>query len=436
MGYDSNTKIVTKPIGTTDIATALGVDSRDVGTLCTSEEINMMAKYKPIEFAKWDELSERDIVSAHDPANNIFFGIQITGTTNGTFDQTIVQLHDATFTYIRPKGGEASPFRMTDFHNYKHDARPNPHVSFNIDDRDGGQLIGYFNDKDELSGSLDGIEVGYDTTNTYGVDFTAMYSDGDGTSGESLQNNLKRSYPCILVTDESTNKSYFTALDYPAAIGQKSVARPLYYNGSGVSSQNWSVRFEKPTYSNGVNMGVSDKAPWQAFKEGLKATLFLVKSWDNSGPYLDAAHTQNFYDYWIEVSAQSAYMGAARPIVLPSDIFGAPLTVRKKGASSAYFEPTGVTYSDGLITVTCQKVGSTLETVKVEASARIDGITSKPRPAVEVRPLIGNPIISFSASDFGMLMFMPNTQYTIKVTITTSDSNGSTTKTESYNFSA
>lgn len=435
MGYNSDTKLVTKPIDTTDIAAALGVASGDVGTLCTTERINMWAKYKPIKFAKWSELTERDIISAHDPADNIFFGIQITGTTNGVFDHTLAQLHSATFTYIRPEGGALEPFRMTDFNNYKHNAKPNPNASFHIKDRDGEQLVGYCNDKDDQYGSLTGIEVGYDGTNIYGVDFTAMYSDGDGESGETLENNLKRSYPCILVTDESTGKSYFTALDYPVGLGQKSVARPLYYNGSGVSSQNWSVRFEKPTYSNGVNVGVSDKAPWQSFKDGLKATLFLVKSWDIDGPFLDAAKKQDFSKYWMELSAAgSVYQGAARPIVLPADKLGAPLTIRRKGASSVYYKPIGVTYDGTFIRITYEKVGSTDETVKLESSARLDGITAT-KTAVDVSPLI-NPMISFTASDFGMLAFMPNKKYTIKVTLTTTDNSGSTVQTGTFEFTA
>jgi hypothetical protein len=435
MGYNSDTKLVTKPIDITDIAAALGVASRDVGTLCSSDRINMWAKHKPIKFAKWSELTERDIISAHDPANNIFFGIKITGTINGVFDHTLSELHSATFTYIRPEGGALEPFRMTDFNNYKHDAKPNPNASFHIKDRDGEQLVGYCNDKDDQYGSLAGIEVGYDGTNIYGVDFTAMYSDGDGERGETLENNLKRSYPCILVTDESTGKSYFTALDYPAVLGQKSVARPLFYNGSGVSSQNWSVRFEKPTYSNGVNTGVSDKAPWQSFKDGLKATLFLVKSWDINGPFLDAAKKQNFYENWMELSAAgSVYQGAARPIVLPADKLGAPLTIRRKGASSVYFTPVAAVYESGIIKITYEKVGSTTETFKLESSARLDGITAT-KTAVDVSPQI-NPMITFTASDFGMQLFMPNMKYTIKVTLTTTDSSGSTAQTGTFEFTA
>jgi hypothetical protein len=352
MGYDSEKKLVSKPIDTTDVAAALGVTSSDVGTLCCSEEINMMAKYKPVSYAKWGELTdrERDVIT-NDPASNTFFGIQITGTVNGVFDHTLKEFHNAKFTYIRPVGGAASPFRITDFDNYKHDARPNPHASFNIDSRDGEKLVAYFNDDDETYGSLSGIEVGYDINNIYGVDFTAMYSDGDGESGESLENNLKRSYPCILITDESNGKSYFTALDFPAELGQKPVARPLFYNGSSVSSQNWSVRFGKPTYNNGVNSGVSDK-PWNSFKDNLKATLFLTKSIDIYGPFLDASKTQNFSQYWMELSeGNSAYYGAARPIVLPSDIHGASLTLKRKGAANSYFVPTGVEFVSNTIKI-------------------------------------------------------------------------------------
>ena len=432
MGYDKTTKLITKPIDTTDIAAALGMTSGDVGTLCTSEEINIMAKYKPIKFAKWSELTERDIISAHDPADNIFFGIKVTGTTNGVFDPTIAEFHNARFTYIRPEGGAASPYRMTDFNNYKHDAKPNPNASFDIDGRDGGLLVGYVNDKDDQYGSLMGIEVGYDVTNIYGVDFTAMYSDGDGETGESQQNNLKRSYPCILVTDETTGKSYFTALDFPAELGQKSVARPLFFDGAGVSSQNWSVRFEKPTYDNGVNMGVSAKAPWQAPKEGLKATLFLVKSWDDDGPYLDAAHSQNFYECWMEISAQSVYQGAARPIVLPADILGAPLKLLKRGSSMVWFEPTGVSCVERTISVLSRMEGTLTDTVTVECIAEVAGGI---RAVKTVNVSMEGFIVLFTESELGV-RFTPGDEYTIEVTLISTDSEGSTTKSGTFTFTA
>lgn len=426
MGYDSNTKIVTKPIGTTDIATALGVDSRDVGTLCTSEEINMMAKYKPIRYNQWRELEEwqREGMPS-DAADNIHFGIKINGPVNGVLDFNLVAIHDTVFEYLRPRGGAAEPYRMTDFDKYKHNAYANPGASFQIDAK-GGILEAYFDDEEDQTGSLRNIVVQYDDTNIYGIDFTEMYKD----NAETITNALARSYPCILVTDKN-GRSYFTALDYPGDLLSAPAARPLYYNGAYQRSSNWSVRFGKPVLSNGLNP--STRKPWTSAQTGMRATLFLLKSADIYGPYLDFAKTQNFSENWISLAADSAFMGVANPIVLPADILGAPLVLRSSTAAMVYFEPTGITYKEPFLKINYNKVGETDETVTLECAATIDGIRAV--KSAQISPSGAPIILSFVASDFGLLTFVGG-EYTVKVTLKTTDSKGATTKTESYNFSA
>ena len=426
MGYDKTTKLVTKPIDTTNVAAALGVNSSDVGFLCSSEEINMYARYKPIKFKKWSELTEaeREGMST-DAADNIHFGIQITGPTSGELDSTLSEIHGTEFKYIRPVGGEDSPYRLTDFDKYKHDALPNPGASFQLSSK-GGLLEAYFNDEDHQQGSLAGIIVQYDETNIYGVDFTDMLKD----TAETLQNALSRAYPCILVTD-ALGKSYFTALDYPGDLLSAPAARPLYYNGAYQRSSNWSVRFGKPVLSNGLNP--STTKPWTSAQEGMRATLFLLKSADIYGPYLDLAKTQNFAENWISLAADSAFVGVANPVVLPADMLGAPLVLTSAGSARVYFEPTGITYADPFLNIGYNKVGETDETVTLEYTATINGISAV--KSAQVSPSGAPIMLSFVASDFGLLTFVGG-EYTVKVTLKTTDSKGATTKTESYNFSA
>lgn len=427
MGYDKTTKLITKPIDTTDVAAALGVNSSDVGFLCSSEEINMYARYKPIKFKKWSELTEaeREGMST-DAADNIHFGIQITGPTSGELDSTLSEIHDTEFKYIRPEGGEDSPYRLTDFDKYKHNALPNPGASFQLSSK-GGLLEAYFNDEDHQQGSLGQLTVQYDDTNIYGVDFTEMFKD----NAESIQNALSRSYPCILVTD-ALGKSYFTALDYPSELGGTPAARPLYYNSAYQRSTNWSVRFGKPTLSNGLNP--STTKPWNAPQDGMKATLFLLKSADIYGPYLDLAKTQNFAENWVSLEAGNSYMVASKPIVLPSDAFGAPLELKRYGAAAVYFEPTGVTYENGSFTVQFAREGDVAETVTVKTTAKIDSISVVKK--MEVTPIIGNPTALFTAEDFGFQFFAPGQTYTVQITVETADSSGTTSKRQTFNFTA
>ena len=253
-----------------------------------------------------------------------------------------------------------------------------------------------------------------------------MYKD----NAETITNALARSYPCILVTDKN-GRSYFTALDYPGDLLSAPAARPLYYNGAYQRSSNWSVRFGKPVLSNGLNP--STTKPWTSAQEGMRATLFLLKSADINGPYLDLAKTQNFAENWISLAADSAFVGVANPVVLPADILGAPLVLTGAGSAMVYFEPTGITYEEPFLNINYNKVGETDETVTLEYTATIDGIRAV--KSAQISPSGAPIMLSFVASDFGLLTFVGG-EYTVKVTLKTTDSKGATTKTESYNFSA
>lgn len=55
--------VITKPVSIAAVASALGVSSHDLGTLCTSGQINKWCKYKPVRSAY---LGETGVTSGHD----------------------------------------------------------------------------------------------------------------------------------------------------------------------------------------------------------------------------------------------------------------------------------------------------------------------------------------------------------------------------------
>lgn len=405
-----------------EIAALLEVNPREDGyylsDICSSDNINMMSKVKPVRRTDKGPLTgdmfEGDI---SDIRSNIHFGIKIPGSMSAEIGPELVQIHNTAFEYIRPKIGDLineKPIllRLGDFNGYDHRAISNPGASFGEEN-----LTGYYNDGDHQRGSLQGITVGYDSHNTTGVDFTDMFKD----SSESLINNLKRSYPCILVTD-SVGNSYFTALDFPSeSISGTDEARPLYYNNSYQKSSNWSVRFDKPKLDTGM-VGTTIK-PWNSPQENMKASLFLVKSADINGPYLDFSHSQNFSTHWVPIN--SPILISAKPIVLPSDKFGVSLTLSKYGISSFYIEPTDINATDNLITFVYNKVGEFTEPVELKAVLTLNGISCE--KTVQINNALMIVIPSFIPSDFGLLTFSLTT-YNATVTFTTTDGNGSTTK--------
>lgn len=97
MGYSGG--LISKPVRTIDIAQALGVASRDVGTLCTSDKINMWAKRKPIKLNIFREVTDAERGVCR-------FGIR-QNTQTGFWELDL------------PRGiAYSEPFRMLDFNGY------------------------------------------------------------------------------------------------------------------------------------------------------------------------------------------------------------------------------------------------------------------------------------------------------------------------------
>lgn len=95
----------------------------DLADLCTHENINMWAKYKPfrssIMFFRQDgdpTKSDRD-----DEMRRQNYGIQPPGTRDST---DIVSCINDVWTYNRPRGTASEPYRLSDFINYSHNDKP------------------------------------------------------------------------------------------------------------------------------------------------------------------------------------------------------------------------------------------------------------------------------------------------------------------------
>lgn len=95
----------------------------DLADLCTHENINMWAKYKPfrsrIMFFRQDgdpTKSDRD-----DEMRRVNYGIQPPGTRDST---DIVSCIKDEWTYNRPRGTVSEPYRLSDFINYSHNDKP------------------------------------------------------------------------------------------------------------------------------------------------------------------------------------------------------------------------------------------------------------------------------------------------------------------------
>ncbi len=94
-----------------DIAQILSIPGNDLSTVCTSQAINMWARYKPIKFPKINMLEPSEWASVR-------YGISRSSSLPLIGNDA--RLNHDVWTYSRPEGGKASPYRLTDFNRYYH----------------------------------------------------------------------------------------------------------------------------------------------------------------------------------------------------------------------------------------------------------------------------------------------------------------------------
>ena len=117
----SNNKI-TAPVSIDDLKNLFGEGSGDLATLCTSQKINVWAKYKPTVYpspfpADWYKAKDGN------------YGLNITVDNRVSSWSALVAEYSKpnngySNIYIRPSGGATSPYRLGDFRGYNHKAKP------------------------------------------------------------------------------------------------------------------------------------------------------------------------------------------------------------------------------------------------------------------------------------------------------------------------
>lgn len=110
--------IVSAPINPQEVYNLLGVakynDWWDIGYLCSNKhgKINPCSKFKPVKYRNLDSIAN------YWKATDEKCGFLFPSTTTKIMRQT----DDGVWVYDPPTGGDASPFRLTDFEGYKHNA--------------------------------------------------------------------------------------------------------------------------------------------------------------------------------------------------------------------------------------------------------------------------------------------------------------------------
>ena len=102
------------------------------------------------------------------------------------------------------------------------------------------------------------------------------------------------------------------------------------------------------------------------------------------------------------------------------------------GESGCYFVPVGVIFGDGVLSVTYDRVGVMVESLNVKTTAKISGSIPCTKEST-VSSSLANLVTMFNEDDLG-IVFETDNEYSAEITVVTSDSNGSTTKKQTFTF--
>ena len=91
----------------------------DLGMMCTSPQITVWPKFKPVRFPSYKVLTEEDM-------RDVNYGIDFSNAHDDTRQGLIQKAINSNgeYGYLRPRGGESEPFRLLDFNGYNHNAEP------------------------------------------------------------------------------------------------------------------------------------------------------------------------------------------------------------------------------------------------------------------------------------------------------------------------
>jgi hypothetical protein len=121
MGY-TNGKITSRNVSIYDVEQALGTSETDLGSLCKHANINMWARYKPETAVTGLTTYGIQPITLQQRSLNSY-GIEArTNQGYGSISTLVTALRAGTaatpFTYKKPFGTSASPYRLTDFADY------------------------------------------------------------------------------------------------------------------------------------------------------------------------------------------------------------------------------------------------------------------------------------------------------------------------------
>lgn len=395
-----------------DIRQVLGIDDKeDIQGLIVAGVsrglINKWAKYKPIHFPDKYELTDAEFRGRPVDTNDrgLVYGLKVPSQIS-VIDPSA--FHGTTWEYLGYPNASglsgASPYRTTDFDGYFTNALPDiygliPSTSkFYVGTDDGGIVT---------ANSV--VNEGYRVNNPYGVTLARYVADCVGyedSPNDPLMTRLAQCYPAILIGNYLTGVGVYNSqtqgVDYETIV--------KYNGGWVVHSDSWCVDMRK-TDENGNH-------PWTADTDTV-ATLVLVYTARSDARLIATDQDSLLTEHWFDMTEERLW--TARIFPLPGAC-GVPIQVQKYVAPGYTVTPRRVTVCTASeVTVLFDVVFVGGSEPILGGSASIDASVGGGGQSITKTALIrsGDTAVTatFAATDFGIAMFMPNTQYSMTLTV-------------------
>jgi hypothetical protein len=249
------------------------------------------------------------------------------------------------------------------------------------------------------------VNEGYRTNNQYGVPLARYVVDGITLTDNQLMARLAKCYPAILIGN------YLTAVGvYNSCTGDVDYGTIVRANGGGwvVASDSWCVDMRKLT--------PDGNRPWTGDTNTV-ATLVLVYT-ASANPYLvNGDSTTDITQYWHDMTEERAWTSRIFP--LPGAC-GVSINIKRYQAPGYTVTPrevTSCTANEVTVLFDVVFVGDTptLGRADVEASVGAGGQSVSKRVPIQIGA--STTTATFTASEFGMAMFMPGTTYSMTLTV-------------------
>lgn len=230
-----------------DVRKVLGESSTSASVVCRSAKINKWSKHKPVIYPVPFGLTDSQRIGhSIQMAQGIYYGIKM-----GTIGGRLADIHNATFDYYPPQGGESQPWRIADFRGYNHNAQPTPIAS---------ELTKEIQYQSERAFAC---RIVHSPGNTTGVSWddilTAMRQTGLDTF------SLANAYPCLMITRKGGTTHAVRALK----CYDTGDVTPLYYNGAW--HERYYIGLEKGTLGDAAQLLPTTNGSWP-----LTVSVFLA----------------------------------------------------------------------------------------------------------------------------------------------------------------